>query len=42
MAQGEGSPSPSTNLVPKDVRALIDRIRDEQGHLDVLVNDVSE
>jgi NAD(P)-dependent dehydrogenase (short-subunit alcohol dehydrogenase family) len=39
-AGGMGIAVPVDHLVPTDVRALIDRIRDEQGHLDVLVNDI--
>jgi NAD(P)-dependent dehydrogenase (short-subunit alcohol dehydrogenase family) len=37
---GVGIAVPVDHLVPKAVRALVDRIRDEQGRLDVIVNDV--
>ncbi|MFI6485586.1 SDR family oxidoreductase [Nonomuraea sp. NPDC050663] len=37
---GAGIAVPVDHLVKDDVRALIDRIRDEQGRLDVLVNDI--
>ncbi|GAA4050949.1 SDR family oxidoreductase [Nonomuraea soli] len=37
---GVGIAVPADHLVKDDVRALVDRIRDEQGRLDVLVNDI--
>ena len=37
---GEGIPVRADHTVEGDVRALIDRIKTEQGRLDVLVNDV--
>lgn len=37
---GVGIAVPTDHLVQEDVRSLVDRIRDEQGRLDVLVNDV--
>lgn len=37
---GVGIAVPVDHLVQQDVRALVDRIRDEQGRLDVLVNDI--
>ncbi|NUR44432.1 MAG: SDR family oxidoreductase [Streptomyces sp.] len=39
-AGGEGIAVPTDHLEPAQVRALVDRIADEQGRLDVLVNDV--
>lgn len=40
QAGGVGIAVPVDHLVQEDVRALVDRIRDEQGGLDVLVNDI--
>lgn len=37
---GVGIAVPVDHLVQEDVRSLVNRIRDEQGHLDVIVNDV--
>ncbi|NUS74643.1 MAG: SDR family oxidoreductase [Streptomyces sp.] len=39
-AGGEGIAVPTDHLESAQVRALVDRIADEQGRLDVLVNDV--
>ena len=39
-AGGTGIGVPTDHLEPAQVRALVDRIADEQGRLDVLVNDV--
>jgi NAD(P)-dependent dehydrogenase (short-subunit alcohol dehydrogenase family) len=39
-AGGTGIAVPTDHLVPEQVRALVQRIDDEQGRLDVLVNDV--
>ncbi|WP_026066399.1 SDR family oxidoreductase [Actinoalloteichus spitiensis] len=39
-AGGVGVPVAVDHLVPEEVRALVDRIRQEQGRLDVLVNDI--
>jgi NAD(P)-dependent dehydrogenase (short-subunit alcohol dehydrogenase family) len=39
---GVGIPVRVDHLVPEQVQVLIDRIRMEQGQLDVLVNDISE
>ncbi len=39
---GVGIPVRTDHLVPEQVEALIDRVRREQGRLDVLVNDISE
>ena len=39
-AGGRGIAVRVDHLIPDDVRALIDRIRDEQGKLHVLVNDI--
>src|SRR3954464_11726955 len=39
-AGGRGIAVPTDHLVPSEVRALLDRIADEQGRLDVLVNDI--
>jgi len=39
-AGGRGIAVQVDHLVPDDVRALVDRIRDEQGSLHVLVNDI--
>ena len=39
-AGGEGIAACVDHLVPSEVRALVDRIRKEQGRLDVLVNDI--
>ncbi|MBC2907750.1 SDR family oxidoreductase [Streptomyces cupreus] len=39
-AGGHGVAVPTDHLDPGQVRALVDRIADEQGRLDVLVNDV--
>ncbi|MEU1042478.1 SDR family oxidoreductase [Streptomyces sp. NPDC005551] len=39
-AGGHGIAVPTDHLVPSEVRALVDRIADERGRLDVLVNDV--
>ncbi|WP_025274246.1 SDR family oxidoreductase [Haloglycomyces albus] len=40
QAGGVGIAVPVDHLVPEQVRALVDRIRDEQGRLDILVNNV--
>ncbi|MFJ5303002.1 SDR family oxidoreductase [Streptomyces sp. NPDC088350] len=39
-AGGQGIAVPTDHLEPTAVRALVDRIDDEQGRLDVLVNDI--
>src|SRR5258708_22527066 len=39
---GVGIPVRTVHLVPEQVEALVDRVRKEQGRLDVLVNDISE
>ncbi|MFD1657134.1 SDR family oxidoreductase [Streptomyces caeni] len=39
-AGGRGIAVPTDHLVPAEVRALVDRIADEQGRLDILVNDI--
>src|SRR3712207_9537684 len=39
---GTGIPVRVDHLVPEQVAALVDRIRREQGRLDILVNDISE
>lgn len=39
-AGGRGIAVPTDHLVPSEVRTLVDRIADEQGRLDILVNDV--
>ncbi len=39
-AGGQGIAVPTDHLDPAQVRALVDRIADEQGRLDVLVNDI--
>ncbi|MFF8875279.1 SDR family oxidoreductase [Streptomyces massasporeus] len=39
-AGGEGIAVPTDHLDPAQVKALMDRIADEQGRLDVLVNDI--
>ncbi|PWI14703.1 short-chain dehydrogenase [Streptomyces sp. Act143] len=39
-AGGTGIAVPTDHLDPAQVRALVDRVADEQGRLDVLVNDV--
>ncbi|MEU6683452.1 SDR family oxidoreductase [Streptomyces sp. NPDC046832] len=39
-AGGRGIAVPTDHLDRAQVRALVDRIADEQGHLDVLVNDI--
>jgi NAD(P)-dependent dehydrogenase (short-subunit alcohol dehydrogenase family) len=39
-AGGHGIAVPTDHLDPAQVRALVDRIADEQGRLDVLVNDI--
>ncbi|MDG9710964.1 SDR family oxidoreductase [Streptomyces sp. DH10] len=39
-AGGQGVAVPTDHLDPVQVRALVDRIADEQGRLDVLVNDI--
>jgi NAD(P)-dependent dehydrogenase (short-subunit alcohol dehydrogenase family) len=39
-AGGRGIPVRVDHLVPEEVEALVARIRDEQGRLDVLVNDI--
>ncbi|MCW7940807.1 short-chain dehydrogenase [Streptomyces hygroscopicus] len=39
-AGGYGIAVPTDHLVPSQVRALVDRIADEQGRLDILVNDI--
>jgi NAD(P)-dependent dehydrogenase (short-subunit alcohol dehydrogenase family) len=39
-AGGEGIAVQVDHLVPDEVRALVDRIRTEQGKLDILVNDI--
>jgi NAD(P)-dependent dehydrogenase (short-subunit alcohol dehydrogenase family) len=40
MSGGNGIAVKADHLVPDEVKALVDRIRAEQGRLDVLVNDV--
>jgi NAD(P)-dependent dehydrogenase (short-subunit alcohol dehydrogenase family) len=40
QAGGVGIAVPTDHLVPEEVRTLVDRIRKEQGRLDVLVNNV--
>lgn len=37
---GRGIPIRVDHFVPTEVRALVDRIRAEQGHLEILVNDI--
>lgn len=39
-AGGQGIAAPTDHLEPSAVRALVDRIDDEQGRLDLLVNDI--
>jgi NAD(P)-dependent dehydrogenase (short-subunit alcohol dehydrogenase family) len=39
-AGGQGIAVPTDHLDPSAVRALVDRIDDEQGRLDILVNDI--
>jgi NAD(P)-dependent dehydrogenase (short-subunit alcohol dehydrogenase family) len=39
-AGGQGIAVPTDHLEPSAVRALVDRIDEEQGHLDILVNDI--
>ncbi|MGV9455313.1 SDR family oxidoreductase [Streptomyces sp. NPDC003635] len=39
-AGGQGIAVPTDHLEPDQVRALVERVADEQGRLDVLVNDV--
>jgi NAD(P)-dependent dehydrogenase (short-subunit alcohol dehydrogenase family) len=39
-AGGTGIPVPTDHLVPAEVEALVARIAEEQGRLDVLVNDI--
>lgn len=39
-AGGQGAAAVVDHLVPDQVRALVDRIRAEQGRLDILVNDI--
>ncbi|MFI5880473.1 SDR family oxidoreductase [Streptomyces sp. NPDC051554] len=39
-AGGRGMAVPTDHLEPSAVRALVDRIDDEQGRLDILVNDI--
>jgi NAD(P)-dependent dehydrogenase (short-subunit alcohol dehydrogenase family) len=39
-AGGKGVAVPTDHLVPDQVKALVDRIRGEQGRLDILVNDI--
>ncbi|MEV0475098.1 SDR family oxidoreductase [Streptomyces prunicolor] len=39
-AGGRGIAVPTDHLEPSAVRALVDRVDDEQGHLDLLVNDI--
>jgi len=39
-AGGRGIAVPTDHLIPSEVRTLVDRIADEQGRLDVLVNDI--
>ncbi|MEU6227656.1 SDR family oxidoreductase [Streptomyces sp. NPDC047042] len=39
-AGGRGIAVPTDHLDPAQVRALVDRVADEQGRLDVLVNDI--
>ncbi|MFI8192570.1 SDR family oxidoreductase [Streptomyces sp. NPDC085946] len=39
-AGGHGIAHPADHLDPAQVRALVDRVADEQGRLDVLVNDI--
>ena len=39
-AGGRGIAAPTDHLDPAAVRALVDRVDDEQGRLDVLVNDI--
>lgn len=40
QAGGTGIAVPLDHLVPEDVAALVERIRQEQGRLDILVNDI--
>jgi NAD(P)-dependent dehydrogenase (short-subunit alcohol dehydrogenase family) len=40
QAGGTGIAVPADHLVPEQVRALVERIRAEQGRLDILVNDI--
>lgn len=37
---GHGVAVPTDHLIPSEVRTLVERIRAEQGHLDILVNDI--
>jgi NAD(P)-dependent dehydrogenase (short-subunit alcohol dehydrogenase family) len=39
---GKGIAVRTDHLVPADVEALVERVRREQGRLDILVNDISE
>jgi len=39
-AGGKGIAVPTDHLQPEQVKALVDRIDAEQGHLDILINDV--
>ena len=39
---GTGIPVRTDHLVPEQVEVLVERVRKEQGRLDVLVNDISE
>ncbi|MFF9817396.1 SDR family oxidoreductase [Streptomyces sp. NPDC014006] len=39
-AGGKGIAAPADHLDPAQVRAVVDRVDDEQGRLDVLVNDI--
>src|ERR1051325_2295784 len=39
-AGGRGIAVPTDHLVPEQVKSLVDRIRVEQGRLDILVNDI--
>ena len=39
-AGGQGIAVPTDHLEPSAVRTLVDRIDEEQGHLDILVNDI--
>src|SRR5919112_4480016 len=39
-AGGHGIAVPTDHLDPAQVRTLVDRIADEQGRLDILVNDI--
>src|SRR5690348_5878044 len=39
---GRGIAVPTDHLVAEQVESLVERVRSEQGRLDVLVNDISE